>query len=191
MPEPTTPPLLPDALLGETPTAKLLWLYLRPKGPVGYSTYKLAVAVYLSQPLISIGLGRLRARGLLTDLGEHRKRVRGTYQAVKPGGRAGPLFADMDAKSPPLLPAVLKEATPTTRVAYLYLEPHGEVRVTVVQLEERLGISHRPAFKALRDLRKLGLVALSANARGRLVLPGGVAGARVGWRRGRTRTDRE
>ena len=167
MPEPVTPPPLPDALLSETPTAKLLWLYLRSKGSVGYSTYKLAAAVYLSQPLVSIGLNRLRACGLLTDLGEHRKRVRGAYQAVEPGGRAGSLAAATDAKSPPPLPAALKEATPTTRIVYLYLEPYGEVQVTVRQLEELLGISHRPAFEALRDLRRLGLVALSQNARGR------------------------
>ena len=69
--------------------------------------------------------------------------------------------------TPPPLPEVLAEATPTTRIVYLYLEPYGEVSVTVVQLEERLGISHRPAFEALRDLRQFGLVALSANARGR------------------------
>ena len=121
----------------------------------------------MSQPLISIGLGRLRARGLLIDLGEHRKRVRGVYQAVEPGGHPGSLAAAADAKSPPPLLAALKEATPTTRIVYLYLEPYGEVRVTVVQLEELLGVSHRPAFEALRDLRQLGLVALSENVRGR------------------------
>ena len=74
MPEPVTPPPLPDALLGETPTAKLLWLYLRPKGPVGYSTRKLAAAVYGSHLLVCDGLCRLRALGLLEDLGEHRER---------------------------------------------------------------------------------------------------------------------
>ena len=83
------------------------------------------------------------------------------------GSRAGSLTAAADAKSPPPLPVVLKEATPTTRIVYLYLEPYGEVQVTVVQLEERLGISHRPAFEALRDLRKFSLVSLSPNARGR------------------------
>ena len=167
MPEPVTPPPLPETLLGETPSTKLLWLYLRPKGSVGYSTYKLAAAVYLSQPLASIGLGRLRARGLLTDLGEHRKRVRGAYQAVTPGGRAGSLRTARDAKDPPPLPEVLEAATPTTKIVYLYLEPYGEVQVTVAQLEKRLGISSQPAYKALRDLSKLGLVSLLPNVRGR------------------------
>ena len=85
MPEPVTPPPLPGALLGETPSTKLLWLYLRPQGPVGYSTRALAAALYGSQPLLHAGMGRLRTLGLLTDLGMHRKRVRGTYQAVEVG----------------------------------------------------------------------------------------------------------
>ena len=86
MPEPATPPPLPDALLGETPSTKLLWLYLLPKGPVSYSTRALAAALYGSQPLVHAGLGRLRTLGLLTDLGMHRKRVRGTYTGGHTGG---------------------------------------------------------------------------------------------------------
>lgn len=166
MPEPVTPPPLPDALLGETPSTKLLWLYLRPRGPVGYSTRALAAALYGSQPLIHAGMGRLRTPGLLADLGMHRKRVRGTYRAVEPGDRAGSLRTARDAKDPPPLPEVLEAATPTTKIVYLYLEPHREVRVTVAQLEKRLGISSQPAYKALRDLRKLGLVSLLPNVRG-------------------------
>ena len=167
MPEPATPPPLPSALLGETPSTKLLWLYLRPQGPVSYSTRALAAAVYGSQPLIHAGMGRLRALGLLTDLGQHRKRVRGTYQAVTPGGRVGSLRTAMDARDPPPLPEVLEAATPTTKIVYLYLESYREVRVTVAQLEKWLGLSPQPAYKALRDLSKLGLVSLLPNVRGR------------------------
>ena len=167
MPDPVTPPPLPDALLGETPSTKLLWLYLHPQGPVSYSTRALAAAVYGSQPLIHAGMGRLRALGLLTDLGLHRKRVRGTYQAVTPGGRAGSLRSALDARDPPPLPAVLEAATPTTKIVCLYLEPYGEVRVTVAQLEKLLGVSPQPAYKALKDLRRLGLVLLAPNVRGR------------------------
>ena len=64
---------------------------------------------------------------------------------------------------PSPLPEVFREATPTTRIVYLYLEPYGEVEVTVVQLEALLGISRRPAFEALRDLTKLGLVSPSSH----------------------------
>ena len=167
MPEPATPPPLPDALLSETPSTKLLWLYLFPKGPVGYSTRALAAAVYGSQPLVHAGLGRLRTLGLLTDQGVHRKRVRGAYQAVAPGGRAGSLLTARDAQDPPPLPKVLEAATPTTKIVYLYLEPYREVQVTVAQLEKQLGISSQPTYKALRDLSKLGLVSLLPNVRGR------------------------
>lgn len=167
MPEPVTPPPLPNALLGETPTAKLLWLYLRPKGPVSYSTRDLAAALYGSQPLVHAGLGRLRALGLLAELGQHRRRVRGTYQAVEPGGRAGSPRTALDARDPPPLPGVLEGATPITKIVYLYLEPCREVRVMVAQLEKWLGISQQPAYKALRDLRRLCLVTLLPNARGR------------------------
>ena len=162
-----TPLPLPDALLSETPSTKLLWLYLHPQGPVSYSTRALAAAVYGSQPLVHAGLGRLRTLGLLTDLGQHRKRVRGTYQAVEPGGHTGSLRTAMEAKDPTPLPEVLEAATPTTKIIYLYLEPYREVRVTVAQLEKLLGISSQPAYKALRDLSKLGLVSLLPNVRGR------------------------
>jgi Mn-dependent DtxR family transcriptional regulator len=73
----------------------------------------------------------------------------------------------VDTKSPPPLPAVLEAATPTTKIVYLYLEPYSEVQVTIVQLEKLLGISQQPAFKALRDLWRVGLVSLSPNVRGR------------------------
>ena len=72
----------------------------------------------------------------------------------------------MDARDPPPSPEVLEAMTPTTKIIYLYLEPYREARVTVAQLEERLGVSPQPAHEALRDLRRLGLVSLLANVRG-------------------------
>ena len=62
---------------------------------------------------------------------------------------------------------MLEAATPTTRIVYLYLEPYREVQVTVAQLEKLLGVSPQPAFRALGDLSRLGLVSLLPNVRGR------------------------
>ncbi len=60
---------------------KLLWVYLRDKGVVGYSSYKLAEALGLSQRVTTFGLARLRDRtlGLVENLGERRARVRAVY----------------------------------------------------------------------------------------------------------------
>ncbi len=74
--------------MDEAPTTKLIWLYLRPLDKVAFSTRKLAAALNLSQRVATVGLKRLRALGLLEDLGERRERVRGVYRAVEPGGRA-------------------------------------------------------------------------------------------------------
>lgn len=147
-------------LLDETLTTKLLWLYLRPKGLVSYSTRKLAAALYLSQPVVSAGLSRLRSRelGLLEDVGEQRARVRSVYRALEPGGAAPSRATTMDSKDPPPLPCVLEQATPTVKLVYVYLEPYEEVKVSVRQLEALLGISHRPATEALSRLRRLGLL---------------------------------
>lgn len=159
------PPPLPDVLLGETPTTKLIWLYLRPKGLVSYSTRKLATALYLSQPVVSAGLRRLRDRelGLLKDVGEQRARVRPVYQAVDPEGSVTPQTSGVDGKEPPPLPATLERATPVFKLVYVYLEPYGAVSVSVRGLEALLGISHRPAAEALTKLR-------STSSRGRRTL---------------------
>jgi len=162
--QPVTPPALPDALLAEAVSVKLIWVYLCDKGVVSYSSYKLAEALGLSQRVTTFGLARLRDRelGLVEDLGERRARVRAVYQVVepgaapdtpKPGGRA------LDApRDPPHLPAALKGETPTTRLVYLYLEPYGEVEVSVRQLEGLLGIAHRNAAEALQKLIELGML---------------------------------
>jgi len=58
----------------------------------------------------------------------------------------------------PALPGVLFEERPSTKLVYLHLAPYKEVEVSVRQLEERLGISHRPAFEAMQRLVALGLL---------------------------------
>jgi len=163
--QPVTPPPLPDALLAEAVSIKLLWVYLRDKGVVSYSSYKLAEALGLSQRVTTFGLARLRDRelGLVEDLGERRARVRAVYQAVDRGERPVRIPATHPRgvavpRDPPHLPVVLKGETPTTRLVYLYLEPYGEVEVSVRQLEGLLGVAHRNAAEALRRLVELGLL---------------------------------
>ena len=127
---------------------------------MSYSSYKLAEALGLSQPSTTFGLAHLRKLKLIEDLGERRARVRAVYQAVEP--RENPtssLALGTDSpRDPPHLPEALKSETPTTRLVYLYLEPYGEVEVSVRQLEGLLGISHRNATEALQRLVELGLL---------------------------------
>lgn len=127
---------------------------------MSYSTRKLAAALYLSQPVVSAGLRRLRDRelGLLEDVGEQRARVNSVYQVVEPGGQAAPHTVKVDGKNPPPLPTMLEQATPTTRLVYVYLEPYGKANVSVRQLEALLGISHRPAAEAMQRLIALKLL---------------------------------
>lgn len=61
-------------------------------------------------------------------------------------------------RDPPPLPEVLRDETPAVKLVYTYLAPYREVQVSVRQLEERLGISHRPAFEAMQRLVALGLL---------------------------------
>ena len=122
-------------------------------------------ALGLSQPSTTFGLARLRDRalGLVEDLGERRARVRAVYQAVDRGDRPGSTPATHPRgvavpRDPPHLPEVLKGETPTTRLVYLYLEPYGEVEVSVRQLEALLGIAHRNAAAAWGRLVELGIL---------------------------------
>ena len=158
----TTPRPLPDVLLTEAVSVKLLWAYLLPKSIVAYSSYSLGEALGLSQRASTAGLSRLRNQELrlIEDLGERRARVRAVYQAVEPRGNPTNILTPVtDAPRDPLhLPKALKGETPTTRLVYLYLEPYGEVEVSVRQLEGLLGISHRNATEALQRLVELGLL---------------------------------
>ena len=160
MSDPTTPTPLPDVLLAEAVSVKLIWAYLLHKGVVSYSSYKLAEALGLSQPSTTFGLARLRELGLVEDSGERRARVRAVYQAVAPRGNPIQTLTQVtDApRDPSYLLELLKGETPTTRLVYLYLEPYGEVEVSVRQLEGLLGISHRNAAEALQRLVALGLL---------------------------------
>ena len=159
---PVTPRPLPDVLLTEAVSVKLLWVYLLPKSIVAYSSYSLGEALGLSQRVSTAGLSRLRNQELrlIEDLGKRRARVRAVYQAVAPRGNPTNTLTPMtDApRDPPHLPEALKGETPTTRLVYLYLEPYGEVEVSVRQLEGLLGISHRNATEALQRLIELGLL---------------------------------
>ena len=160
MSDPTTPTPLSDVLLAEAVSVKLIWAYLLHKGIVSYSSYKLAEALGLSQPSTTFGLAHLRKLKLIGDLGERRARVRAVYQAVEPRGtptNTWTLITDTP-RDPPHLSESLKGETPTTRLVYLYLEPYGEVKVSVRQLEALLGISHRNAAEALQRLVELGLL---------------------------------
>lgn len=152
--EPVTPPPLPDTLLGESVSVKLLWAYLRSKGVVAFSSYGLGAALGLSQGAANARLARLRELRLVKTLGERRTRARAVYQVVDQGGNP----ASSPTRDPPHLPEILKGETPTTRLVYVYLEPFGEVEVSVRQLETLLGIAHRNAAEALQQLVELGLL---------------------------------
>ncbi len=83
------------------------------------------------------------------------------YQAVELRGNPTHLGASDGRdvpRDPPHLSEALKDETLTTRLVYLYLEPYGEVEVSVRQLEGLLGISHRNATEALQRLVELGLL---------------------------------
>ena len=160
MSDPTIPTPLPDVLLAEAVSVKLIWAYLLPKGVVSYSSYKLGEALGLSQPSTTFGLAHLRKLKLIEDLSERRARVRAVYQVVEPRGNptnAWTLTTNAP-RDPPHLPETLRSETPTTRLVYLYLEPYGEAQVSVRQLEGLLGISHRNAAEALQRLVELGLL---------------------------------
>jgi len=58
----------------------------------------------------------------------------------------------------PALPKALLDENQTTKLVYLYLEPYGEVEMSVRQLEALLGISHRPSSEAVKRLVKLELL---------------------------------
>ena len=64
-PEPVS---LPEALRAETPTTKLLYLWLEPRGVVGYTVRELAELLFISTGSVQTALTRLRELGLLTDI---------------------------------------------------------------------------------------------------------------------------
>ena len=75
------PHKLPEALRSETPSTKLLWLYLRPQGVVSFSVRDMAKALGVSFPVVAEGMRRLEAAKLLRFVGERRPRQRPTFEA--------------------------------------------------------------------------------------------------------------
>jgi Mn-dependent DtxR family transcriptional regulator len=122
---------------------KLLFLWLRPQGVVSYSQREIARALGISQGAVSLSLVRLRALGLSGSEGEP--------------GRASSGLPGSEPVAP-ALPKALLEENQTTKLVYLYLKPHGEVEVSVRQLEALLDISHRPAAEAMQRLAVLELL---------------------------------
>ena len=87
MPAKVPPKSLPEALLKEPPSVKLLYLWLCPQGEVSYSQRTMARALGLTQANVSIALNRLRDLGLIEDSGDVRARVGARFRAlVKPDG---------------------------------------------------------------------------------------------------------
>ncbi|UCH26313.1 MAG: hypothetical protein JSV66_01300 [Trueperaceae bacterium] len=75
-------PPLPEALRQESPTAKLLYLWLLPQGEVSYSQRAMAEALGTTQPAIKQAMKRLRAIGFIEDSGEVRERATARFSAV-------------------------------------------------------------------------------------------------------------
>ena len=76
------PHRLPEALRDETPSTKLLWLYLRPQGVVSFSVRDMAKALGVSFPVVAEGMRRLEGAELLRFIGERRPRQRPTFEAL-------------------------------------------------------------------------------------------------------------
>lgn len=143
--EPTTlTPILAD-LKSESVIVKLLYLWLGPEQVVSYSQRQIARALGISQGAVSLSLKRLRGLGLSSS--------RGT-----PAGASSGLPGGQPEVQALALPERLLEENQTAKLVYLYLEPYGEVEVSVRQLEGLLGISHRNATEALQRLVELGLL---------------------------------
>lgn len=68
---------LPEALKAETPTTKLLYLYLLNRGEVSLTHQAIAHDLYTERYLITNGIKRLEELGLIQVLGSgYKKRLR-------------------------------------------------------------------------------------------------------------------
>ena len=67
------PQHLPEDLKNEQPTTKMIYLYLKGRGEVNYSTYSLGEALGSTPAMMSKGMRRLRELGLM----EYEGKVRG------------------------------------------------------------------------------------------------------------------
>lgn len=68
-------PALPEQLLKEAPSVKLLYVWLSDKGEVNYSQRSIAQALGMEQVAIKNALKTLRRLGFIKDLGEVKERV--------------------------------------------------------------------------------------------------------------------
>ena len=75
----TSVPELPEVLLDEAPTVKLLYLWLAPQGEVSWSQREIAVAVGITQANVSRAMKRLGEVGFLVGTWGLRGRRRGRY----------------------------------------------------------------------------------------------------------------
>ena len=72
----TPPPDLPDDLLGEPPTVKLLYLWIAQRGRVDMSQREIARALGITQANVSVAARRLRFLGWLQAPEGAKPRVR-------------------------------------------------------------------------------------------------------------------
>lgn len=72
---------LPQVLLAEPPTVKLVWLWLAPQGAVSYSVRQLARSLGIDASNVHAALARLRELGLIEDLDGPKPRRKGRYRA--------------------------------------------------------------------------------------------------------------
>ena len=72
---------LPKVLLGESPTVKLLWLWLLPQGKVSFSQREIADALNVSQGSVSLSLSKLIELGFAV---RHEAGARISVEAVEP-----------------------------------------------------------------------------------------------------------
>jgi len=71
----TEPAALPEVLREETPTAKLLYLWLLKQGSVSMTHQAIADALYTERYLITTSLKRLHALGLIQITGSGYKKM--------------------------------------------------------------------------------------------------------------------
>lgn len=82
MPGAVSPISLPDSLLGEAPSVKLLYLWLAQHGKVDLPQRDIAAALGITQANVSLAVQRLLELGLVTRDPDEDSRARKTLSAV-------------------------------------------------------------------------------------------------------------
>lgn len=93
MPKSRNPLPLPDALIGEAPSVKLLYLWLAQHDEVDMSQRAIARALGITQANVSLALGRLLSLGLVERSSEAGPRLRSALSVVRsitPGSECSP-----------------------------------------------------------------------------------------------------